>query len=176
MTNQKDDQVVKDLQDEIEKLQAEEVKSEEVAEESADQKLEAVNEKYLRLAAEFENYKRRTQEEKTKFFNQWAKWILEIIIPFLDNTKRALESCPEDLISNDWVCGIFAIEKNLVTDLEKKWLKKIKAKWEKFSVSKMEALMQDPSVKKEIVAQVLEEGYEFKWDVVRHAKVSVGTK
>ena len=81
-----------------------------------------------------------------------------------------------ELKENDWVKWILAIEWNLVSELEKIWFKKIKAKWEKIDFRKHEALMQDPNAKKDIISQVLEDWYEYNWEIVRVAKVSVWSK
>ena len=87
-----------------------------------------------------------------------------------------MDSCSKELMENDWVKWILSVEKNLISDLEKIWFKKIKAEWEKFDFKKHEALMQNPEIEKDVVASVLEEWYEYNWEVVRHVKVSVWSK
>jgi len=173
--NQKDENL-KDLEQEIENLEENEVFEELEKKDSFEEKFNNLNDKYLRLIAEFENFKRRSTEEKIQNFNIWWKEVLSSVVPFLDNFKRAIDSCDEELAENNWVKWILAVELNLVTDLEKIWFSKIKAKWEKINFKKHEALMQDSNTEKDIVAQVLEDWYEFNWEVVRYAKVSVWSK
>jgi len=168
------------LEQEIENLENSEVEQEindfENKKENCEEKINELNDKYLRLAAEFENYKKRTTDEKIQNFNIGWKQVLSSILPFLDNFKRAFDSCDDELKKNEWVKWILSVEQNLVWDLEKIWFKKIKAEWEKFDFKKHEALMQNPEVEKDVIAQVLEEWYEYNWQVVRHVKVSVWSK
>lgn len=174
--NQKDENL-KDLEQEIQDLENQEnTENQEQKDDSFEEKYNALNDKYLRMVAEFENFKRRSTEEKIQNFNIWWKQVLNSILPFLDNFKRAADSCDEDLKSNEWVKWVFSVEQNLVSDLEKIWFKKIEAKWQKFDFKKHEALMQDPNTEKDTVSSVLEDWYEFNWEVVRHVKVSVWSK
>lgn len=179
----KDDKNLKDLEKEVEELQENEEKNSEENEENNEEssennssKYDELNDRFIRLIAEFENFKRRTREESLASYSNWAKDILSLIVPFFDNFKRAMDSCEEELLENEWVKWIFSIEKDLLKELEKKWLKKLEIKWEKFNANKMEALMQDPKIKKDIVSQVFEDWYEFNWKTVRFAKVSVWSK
>lgn len=180
--NKKDDkknESLKDLEQEIENL--EEKEWQENAdntnkEDSFEEKFNTLNDKYLRLIAEFENFKRRSTDEKIQNFNIWWKEVLNSVLPFLDNFKRAIDACDDELKENEWVKWVLAVELNLISDLEKIWFWKIKAEWEKINFKKHEALMQDSNVEKDMVAQVLEDWYEYNWEVVRVAKVSVWSK
>ena len=171
MNKTKKEDNLKDIQKEIENLEKQEQEQENKP--SCKEELDTLNDKYLRLVAEFENFRRRSEEEKNKSINYWWKKVLQVILPFLDNFKRAMDSCDKELKNNEWVKWIFAIEKNLISDLEKIWFKKIEAKWKGMDFNKHEALMQDPNVEKNIISQVLEDWYEYNWEIVRAAKVSV---
>ena len=178
--SKKKDDNLKDLEKEIENLeeqeQQQEQQEEQQKEDSCEQKFEALNDKYLRQVAEFENFKRRSNEEKLQNFNLWWKEVLKAVLPFLDNFKRAMDACDDELKENEWVKWIVVVEENLVKDLEKIWFQKIDAKWKKMDFRKHEALMQDANMEKDVVSQVLEEWYEYNWEVVRVAKVSVWSK
>lgn len=174
--DKKKDDNLKDLEKEIENLEENENAEELKNEESAEEKYNSLNDKYLRLVAEFENFKRRSTEEKIQNFNLWWKQVLWTVLPFLDNFKRAVDSCDEELKNNEWVKWVFSVEQNLISDLEKIWFQKIKTDWEKFNYEKHEALMQDPNTKKDMISSVLENWYEYNWQVIRHAKVSVWSK
>ncbi|WP_103919433.1 nucleotide exchange factor GrpE [Candidatus Venteria ishoeyi] len=79
-----------------------------------------LNNKHLRLIAEFDNFKRRTSDEKSQNFKYGAIDILGTILPFFDNFKRANASCPEDIAQTEFWKGMLGIETNLVKELEKK--------------------------------------------------------
>ena len=173
-----DDDNLKDIQDQIDELEKEEsdVAEEVKWENELQEKYDELNNKYLRLNAEFENFKKRTREDTLRHINMWAVWVLKAIVWFFDNFKRATEQCPKEIAQSEWWKGIFAIEGELVKELVKKWFKIIEAKWEKFDANKMEALVQDPNTEKDTISNVIEDGYEFNWELVRAAKVVVGSK
>ena len=168
---------LKDIQDKIKELEDKEsdMQSDDWVW-SDDSKYDQLNEKYVRLVAEFDNYKKRSKEEWVRYLNIWAIWVLKAVIWFFDNFKRASEQCPEDIASSEWWKWIFAIEDGLVKELDKMWLKEIEAEWKPFDANKMEWLMQDPNTNKDVVSKVLESWYEFNWELVRPAKVMVGSK
>jgi molecular chaperone GrpE len=178
----KKEENLKDLEQEIENLENNEnidnndIDNKDKPEDGFEEKYNILNDKYLRLIAEFENFKRRSTDEKIQNFNIWWKEVLASVVPFLDNFKRAIDSCEDELKENNWVKWILAVELNLIWDLEKIWFAKIKAEWERINFKKHEALMQDSNVEKDMVAQVLEDWYEYNWEVVRVAKVSVWSK
>lgn len=179
--SQDNDKTLEDIQAQINELeatekQASEQDQSEAKNNNADQKFNELNDKYLRLVAEFDNFKRRTKDDSFRLVSVWAVWILKSILPFFDNFQRAVSQCSDEIKNSEWGKGIFAIESSLVSELEKKWLSKIQALWAKFDANKMEALMQDPESPKDVVSKVLEEGFEFNWELVRVAKVVVGSK
>jgi len=174
--NTKNNDNLKDLEEEIKNLEEKENSENSEKKDGFEEKFSALNDKYLRLVAEFENFKRRCTDEKIKNFNIGWKEVLKSVIPFLDDFKRATEACDEELKKNEWVKWILAIESNLISNLEKIWFSKIKTKWEKIDFKKHEALMQDSNTEKDMIAQVLEDWYEYNWEVVRVAKVSVWSK
>lgn len=178
----KNEENLNNLEQEIENLENLENNKDENKDENIEkkddfeEKFNSLNDKYLRLIAEFENFKRRSTDEKIQNFNIWWIKVLNSILPFLDDFKRAIDSCEDELKENNWVKWILSIELNLISDLEKIWFSKIKAEWEKINFKKHEALMQDANTKKDIIAKVLEDWYEYNWQIVRVAKVSVWSK
>ena len=171
---------LEDLQEKIDKLKNDEQQlDEQEAQESADDTSSDSgedNEKYARLLAEFDNYKKRTREESARLMNMWAIWILKVVVSFFEDFNRAAQQCPEEIKISDFWKWICLIVDNFIWELEKKWLKKIEALKEKFDATKMEALMQDPNISNEQVAKVLEEWFEYEWGIVKIAKVIVWSK
>lgn len=171
------DKTLEDIQAKINEIEAKEKATQSqdfISQLEAKQKeFNELNDKYLRLVAEFDNFKRRTKDDSFRLVNIWSVSILKSILPFFDNFQRAILQCPEEIRNSDWWKGIFAIESNLISELEKKWLSKVKSLGEKFNSNNMEALMQDPLFPKDIVSKVLEDGFEFNWELVRVAKVVV---
>lgn len=170
---------IEDLQEKIEKLKKDELESQmtdDQEDNNLTSKLDEQNDQYARLLAEFDNYKKRTREESSRLMNMWAIGILKVVVSFFEDFNRAAGQCPEWIQDSDFWKWISLIEANFIRELEKKWLKKIKALSEKFDSSKMEALMQDPNVANDEVAKVLEEWFEYEWGIVKVAKVIVGAR
>ena len=124
------------------------------------------NDKYLRLASEYENYKRRTTREKEEYFKNANQKLLLDILPTLDNFERA----------GDLEEGILLIYTNLKNTLSRNGVKEIEAKGLVFNPDTMEAITQIPmegmSGK---VVDVVEKGYEISGKILRFSKVVVGS-
>lgn len=123
------------------------------------------NDKYLRLASEYENYKRRTTKEKEEYFKNANQKLLLDILPTLDNFERA----------GDLEEGVLLIYTNLKNTLSRNGVKEIEAKGLVFNPDTMEAITQIPmdgmSGK---VVDVVEKGYEISGKILRFSKVVVG--
>jgi molecular chaperone GrpE len=123
------------------------------------------NDKYLRLASEYENYKRRTTKEKEEYFKNANQKILLDILPTLDNFERA----------GDLEEGVLLIYTNLKNTLIRNGVNEIEAKGLVFNPDTMEAITQIPmdgmSGK---VVDVVEKGYEISGKILRFTKVVVG--
>ncbi len=122
--------------------------------------------KYLRLYAEFENYKRRIHIEKSDYLKSASQKVLVDIIPTLDNFERAGEL--EE--------GLKLIYEGLKKTLEKHGVKEVESKGLEFNTDTMEALTQIPmgDEMKGKVVDVIEKGYELNGKIIRFAKVVVG--
>lgn len=124
------------------------------------------NDKYLRLASEYENYKRRTTREKEEYFKNANQKLLLDILPTLDNFERA----------GDLEEGVLLIYTNLKNTLSRNGVKEIEAKGLVFNPDTMEAITQIPmegmSGK---VVDVVEKGYEISGKILRFSKVVVGS-
>ena len=135
-------------------------------------------EKFLRKAAEFENYKRRTENDQLNLVTYAAESFIKKILPIVDDFERSLEHIND---SNDYEKlkeGVQLIYNKLVKVLDEQGVKKIEAVGKPFDVHYHEALMQkaDNSVPPHTVLVELEKGYMYKDKVIRHAKVVVSSE
>ena len=130
--------------------------------------------KYLRLAAEYENYRKRTSEERLEAIENGKKLILKSILPVLDDFERA-EKASEDSSTND---GFFLIQQKLFDSLKKEGLSKIESSIGKeFDINKHEAITQVKAPKKNLKDKVVDEiesGYILNDKVIRYTKVVIG--
>lgn len=127
-----------------------------------------------RLAADYDNYRRRTEEERKQLIPlAQARTLLELT-PVLDNFRRATEHLPADLKDNNWVTGILYVEKQLEQIFEQFGVQKIKTIGEAFDPKLHEAIGSEPGDKPAdtIIAEV-EGGYTLNGTVLKPAKVKV---
>ena len=128
-----------------------------------------------RQLAEFENFRRRTEKEKSTMFDMGAKSVIEKILPVIDNFERGLASVPADEAEDGFYNGMNMIYKQLLGELDKIGVKPIEAKGKEFDPNLHNAVMQVQSDELEsgTVAEELQKGYTYHDSVVRHAMVSV---
>ena len=151
---------------------------EEFAEETAgeaDQALQEAREKYQRLFAEFDNFRKRTEKEKNARYDMGAKQMVEKILPVLDNFELALQNVPEEEKDSSFVEGMDKIHKLFLKTLEDAGVKPIEAEGCQFNPDYHNAVMhvEDDSVGENIVVQELQKGYMYKDSVVRYSMVKV---
>lgn len=161
---------------------AKEEKKDKKKKEKTDKKQEALKNKIseledrvMRQMAEFENFRKRTEKEKTAMFETGAKSVIEKILPVVDNFERGLAAVPEDEKGGGFAQGMEMIYKQLMTELENMDVKPIPAVGEEFNPDFHNAVMQVESEELEsgVVAQELQKGYTYRDSVVRHSMVAV---
>jgi molecular chaperone GrpE len=131
--------------------------------------------KLLRKAAEFENYKRRTENDQFNLINYAAESFILKLLPVVDDFERSMEHI-EDIDNNKSVKeGIKLVYEKLLKLLNEQGVKKMQTKGEPFNVDYHDALMQrkDESVPPHTVLEEVESGYLYRDKVLRHAKVIV---
>ena len=143
--------------------------------EAMKQKVEELEDRVKRQMAEFENFRKRTDKEKTAMFEIGAKSVIEKILPVVDNFERGLASISEEEKGNGFADGMQMIYKQLMTELENLGVKPIEAIGQEFNPDYHNAVMQVESEEYEsgIVAQELQKGYMYRESVVRHSMVAV---
>ena len=139
------------------------------------EKLDEIQDKYMRQVAEFDNFRKRTDKEKAQMFDAGASSVLEKMLPIVDNFERGLATVTEDQKDSAFADGMNKIYKQLVKQLEDLGVKPIDAQGTEFDPNFHNAVMQVDSeeVESGYVAQELQKGYMFHDTVLRHSMVSV---
>jgi len=139
--------------------------------------LEETNDKYVRLMAEFDNFRRRTARERLELIEQADKDVLMGFLPVIDDCERALEVLKKSDVSEAAIEGTELIQNKLFNYLKSRGVTRIEAKGEEFNTDLHEAVAQFPAPSPEMknkVIDVTEQGYMLKGKVMRFAKVVVG--
>ena len=144
-------------------------------EDPKDTKISELNDKVMRQMAEFENFRKRTDKEKSQMYEVGAKSVIEKILPVIDNFERGLASVPEEEKGNAFVEGMDKIYKQMMTELSSIGVEEIEAVGTEFDPELHNAVMQVESEEYEsgIIAQELQKGYMYRDSVVRHSMVGV---
>lgn len=139
------------------------------------ERIAELEDRALRQMAEFENFRKRTEKEKTQMFETGAKSVIEKILPVVDNFERGLSSISEVEKGTPFAEGMAMVYKQLMTELEKMDVKPIEALGQEFNPDLHNAVMQMESEEYEsgVVAQELLKGYTYRDTVVRHSMVAV---
>lgn len=138
-------------------------------------KVDELEDRVKRQMAEFENFRKRTDKEKTAMFETGAKSVIEKILPVVDNFERGLAGLSEEEKKQPFAEGMAMVYKQLMTELDKLEVKPIEAVGCEFDPKLHNAVMQVESDEYEsgIIAQELQKGYTYRDTVVRHSMVAV---
>ncbi len=138
------------------------------------EKLATLNDKYVRLYSEYENYRKRTNQEKADLLLNGGKDVLKAILPIVDDMERALKNIPDDNIAKE---GVQLVYNKLKTTLAQRGVKEIEAQGQRFDESLHEAVTRIPAPEEALkgtVLDVVEKGYMLNDKVLRFPKVVVG--
>ena len=140
-----------------------------------DEKIEELTDKLTRQMAEFDNFRKRTEKEKSQMYEVGAKDIIEKILPVVDNFERGLGAVTEEEKENAFVQGMEKVYKQLMTTLEGIEVKPIEAVGKEFDPNFHNAVMhvEDENLGENIVAEEFQKGYMYRDSVVRHSMVKV---
>lgn len=150
-------------------------KKKEKKKDKRDERIEELTDQVKRQMAEFENFRKRTEKEKTQMYEVGAKSIIEKILPVVDNFERGLAAVPEEQKTDAFVEGMDKIYKQMMTVFAELDVKPIEAVGKEFDPEFHNAVMQVESDEYEsgVVAQELQKGYMYRDSVVRHSMVAV---
>nr|WP_242870543.1 nucleotide exchange factor GrpE [Eubacterium oxidoreducens] len=139
------------------------------------EKIEELTDRVQRQMAEFDNFRKRTEKEKSQMYEVGAKSIIEKILPVVDNFERGLATVSEELKDDPFAEGMDKVYKQLMTALDELGVKEIEAEGKEFDPNLHNAVMHidDENLGENVVAQVLQKGYTYRDSVVRHSMVQV---
>ena len=140
-----------------------------------EEKIEELEDRVKRQMAEFDNFRKRTEKEKSHMYEVGARDVIEKILPVVDNFERGLASVPEDQKENPVIVGMDKVYKQMLTELDAAGVKPIECVGQEFDPDFHNAVMQveNDELESGTVAQELQKGYMYKDSVVRHSMVSV---
>ncbi|WP_299889322.1 nucleotide exchange factor GrpE [uncultured Lacinutrix sp.] len=174
----------KDIKEEIEDQQVEETQTETVeteeltVEEKLQEELGQEKDKFLRLFAEFENYKKRTSKERVELFKTASKDVMVSMLPVLDDFERALMHIEDDKEAEELRKGVVLIYQKLLTTLGQKGLVAMEVKQgDTFDSEVHQAITQVPAPSDDLkgkIIDVVEKGYTLGETVIRFPKVVIG--
>ncbi len=164
-----------DGEKETSKAEKKEKKRKDKKQDAMKEKVEELEDRVKRQMAEFDNFRKRTEKEKTAMFETGARSVIEKILPVVDNFERGLASVSEEEKDGALAQGMQMIYKQLMTELENLDVKPIPAVGEEFNPEFHNAVMQTQSDEFEsgVIAQELQKGYTYRDSVVRHSMVAV---
>lgn len=140
--------------------------------------IDTLNDKYIRLAAEFDNYKRRTSKERIELFASANRELMTALLPVLDDFDRAFKNTPDDRKNSDEVKGFQLIYNKMMETMKQKGLKPMdNTTGSEFDADTMEAITRIPAPSEDLKSKVVDEierGYMLGDKIVRYAKVVVG--
>lgn len=140
-----------------------------------EEKIAELEEKRVRQLAEFENFRKRSEKEKSQMFEMGAKDVIEKILPVIDNFERGLLAVPEEEKEAPFVQGMELVYKQILTAFDELGVKPIESVGQEFDPNLHNAVMavDDDSLESGTVAEELQKGYLYKESVVRHSMVKV---
>lgn len=139
-----------------------------------DEKIEELTDRLTRQMAEFDNFRKRTEREKSQMYEIGAKDIIEKILPVVDNFERGLKAAEENN-EDPFIQGMEMVYKQLMTTLESVGVKPIEAVGQEFNPDYHNAVMhvEDEEAEESIVVEEFQKGYLYKENVIRYSMVKV---
>ncbi len=140
-----------------------------------EEKLAELEDKRVRQLAEFENFRKRSEKEKSQMFEVGAKSVVEKMLPVIDNFERGLASIPEEEKNTSLIQGFELVYKQIITAFDELGVKPIEAVGKEFDPNLHNAVMavDDDSMESGTIAEEMQKGYMYKDSVVRHSMVKV---
>ena len=140
-----------------------------------DTQIEDLTDKLRRQMAEFDNFRKRTEKEKSGMFEMGAKSVVEKLLPVVDNFERGLASVPEDQKEDPFVAGVDKVYKQLLTVFDELGVKPIEAVVQPFDPNFHNAVIhvEDDEQGENVVVEEFQKGYMYHDSVVRHSMVKV---
>ena len=166
----KDDEKIEEQEERVEEQKQEE--KQDCIIDPKQQELDELNDRYKRVLAEFENYKKRSGKERETLYNSILADVVESFLPIVDNLENALKANTQDV---EYKKGIELVLKQIRTLLKSKGVEEIPAVGETFDPALHEAVssVQDPEKNTQEIVQEYRKGYKIGHKVIRHSMVVV---
>ena len=136
-----------------------------------------LNDKFLRLFSDFDNYRKRTNVEKIELIKTASKNVIEGLLPVLDDFDRGLQAFEEQKVNKETIHGVELIRSKLFNFLSQKGLEPMDSQGKEFDTDWHDAITQIPAPSEDLkgkVVDVVQKGYLLNGTIIRHAKVVVG--
>jgi len=180
-TAAKTEEAVEETKEAKEATKSEETKTEEASEtkeakkDPKDLKIAELSDRVQRQMAEFDNFRKRTEKEKSAMFEMGASDIIKKILPVIDNFERGFKSVSEEELETPFAKGMDMVYKQFVKILEDSEVKPIEAVGNEFNPDYHNAVMHvdDDSVGENVIVEEFEKGYTYRDSVIRHSMVKV---
>jgi grpE len=159
-----------------EALSAEEANAaDDTSKDSKDAKIADLEDRLKRQIAEFDNFRKRTEKEKSAMFDMGARHIIEAILPTIDNFERGLKTIPEDKEAKAFYDGMEMIYKQMLKVLSDVGVTAIDCLDKEFDLNLHNAVMhvEDEAYGNNIIIEEFQKGYKYKDTVIRHSMVKV---
>ncbi|MCT4593339.1 MAG: nucleotide exchange factor GrpE [Anaeromicrobium sp.] len=169
------EEIIEEVKDESVEEKIEEVENTNNELEKIKQENEELNTKYLRMTADFQNFKRRVEKEKSDIYKLANEKLIVDLLPILDNLERAINSHKDEIKDESFFNGIDMILKQFVDILGKNGLEAIEAVGNQFDPNYHHAVMQDSSddVEPDTIQEEFQKGYILNEKVIRPSMVKV---
>ena len=166
------EEIIEEASENIPETEKEKKEAKKDKKDPKDAQIEDLTDRLRRTMAEFDNFRKRTEKEKSSMYVIGAKDIIEKILPVVDNFERGLAQAPED---DPFAEGMQKIYKQFTTTMEGMGVEPIEAVGKEFNPDFHNAVMhvEDEAVGENIVVEELQKGYTYKGFVVRHSMVKV---
>lgn len=178
--NPQKEEILEEVDEEVSKDEAAETEAEtevetEKKKDKKDIQIEELTDKYKRLLAEFDNYKKRTEKEKAGLYEMGKKEVLEKLLPVIDNFERGFDTVKPEQVEDGFVVGMDKTYKQMVNLFEGLGVVKIEALNKEFDPNFHNAVMheEDPEKEANIIVDEFQKGYMYKDTVLRHSMVKV---
>lgn len=149
--------------------------ADDVSKDSKDAKIADLEDRLKRQIAEFDNFRKRTEKEKSAMFDMGARHIIEAILPTIDNFERGLKTVPEDKEAKAFYDGMEMIYKQMLKVLSDVGVTAIDCLDKEFDLNLHNAVMhvEDEAYGNNIIIEEFQKGYKYKDTVIRHSMVKV---
>lgn len=150
-------------------------RSEKKALQKKDEEIANLTDRYKRTLAEYENFRKRTEKEKSEIYTFAVRDVLTKVLPVLDNLERGIQSLTEEQKKEPVAQGMDKIEKQFLKTLDDLGVKEIEAEGKPFDPDLHNAVMhvEDENYGENTVAEVFQKGYTYHGTVIRHSMVKV---